>query len=143
MKRPMLILFAVLFFVVSANSQHVLIVPSVEKTVAGNQYGLQLSIENKMQWSFGGFYQASWQPGETGMQFTNPFYGIIVNAPLVKSDRINFYFNTRLGLVNDQFFVVVPGFDTRLKLSSCLSFSIGSSLRMTYPSASARIIISI
>ena len=49
MKRLTLFFFEMLFFVVMANSQHLLIAPTIEKTIAGNQYGSQLSFETKGQ----------------------------------------------------------------------------------------------
>ena len=114
MKRLTLFFFEMLFFVVVANSQHLLIAPTIEKTIAGNQYGSQLSFETKGQWNVGGFYQTSWQQTTEGIKFINPFYGITINAPLAKSERINFYVNVRAGVVNQRFLVVAPELETKL-----------------------------
>ena len=143
MKQLTVIVFEILFFVVSANAQHVLFVPTIEKTVAGNQYGAQLLFETKGEWSFGGFYQASLQNNSEGTQTSNPFYGIAVNAPLIKSDRIGFLFNARGGVVNQHFVVVTPGLETRLKISNVMSIATLMSIRMTYPSASLKIYFTI
>ena len=141
MKATTIIFFEMMFFAVSANAQHIMLVPIIEKTVAGNQYGSQVQFETKSQWSFGGFYQTSWQQTAEGTQALNPFYGVAINAPLAKSDRLNFYFNLRGGIVNQHFLVVAPGLETKLKISRILSVSALTSVRMTYPSASLKIYI--
>jgi hypothetical protein len=143
MKATTIILFEMLFFVILANAQHVLLVPTIEKAVGGNQYGSQLLFEAKNKWSFGGFYQTSLQLHPDGGQTLNAFYGFAINAPLVKSDKINFYFNVRGGVVNRQFLVVVPGLETKLKISKRLGVSALMSVRMTYPSASLKIYITL
>ena len=143
MKTTTIILFEMLFFVMLANAQHVMLVPTIEKTVACSQYGSQLLLETKGHWSFGAFYQTSWQQTVEGIQTVNPFYGITINAPLIKSDRINFYFNIRGGIVNQHFFVIAPGLETKLKISKRLGVSTLMSVRMTYPSASLKIYITL
>jgi len=143
MKTTIIILFEMLFFVIVANAQHVLLVPTIEKAVGGNQYGSQLLFEVKNQWSFGGFYQTSLRLNPDGEQTLNEFYGVAINAPLVKSDKINFYFNVRGGVVNQHFLVVVPGLETKLKISRRLGVSTLMSVRMTYPSASLKIYITL
>jgi len=78
-----------------------------------------------------------------GTQTVNPFYGVTVNAPIAKSGKMNFYFNVRGGVVNQYFIVVAPGIETKLKVSRYVSISFVTSVRMTYPSAGARISIKI
>jgi len=143
MKRIAIISVEMLFFILAANSQQLLLAPTIEKTVAGNQYGSQLLFETKNQWSLGGFYQASLQNTGDGTQTVNPFYGVTVNAPIAKSGKMNFYFNVRGGVVNQYFIVVAPGIETKLKVSRYVSISFVTSVRMTYPSAGARISIKI
>jgi|GEM_PF-1315733 hypothetical protein len=135
MKKVTIILVEVLFAVGVAYSQQVRIAPFIEKTVAGNQYGTQLLFQTKNKWNFGGFYQTSLQHSSEGIQSANPFFGIAVSAPLVKSEKINFQFNTRCGIVNQLFVVVVPGLETELKVSKTISLSTLMSIRMSYPSA--------
>lgn len=139
MKKTLFILIGFLLAASMAFSQQFKLAPTVEKTVAGNQYGSLLMYQNKRQWGFGGFYQTSLQRNSEGIHVHNQFYGIVINAPLVKSDKMNFYFNTRCGLVNQFIVVVAPGLETELKISKLISIAAAMSLRMTYPSAAARI----
>jgi N-acetylneuraminic acid mutarotase len=141
MKKLLTILFEVLFFVVAANAQRVSLVPTVEKTVAGNQYGALLMFQTKKLWSVGGFYQASLTRTGEGVQTSNPFYGISVNAPLVRAGKMNLYANGRFGVVNQNFLVIVPGLETEVRVSRWISVSALMSMRMSYPSAAARISI--
>ena len=73
------------------------------------------------------------------MTVTNPFFGILVHAPFVKTDKVSFYGTLRTGVVNRYFAVCVPGLETDLKLSNALSLGVGVSVRMTYPSASLKL----
>ena len=139
MKTTSIIIFEMLFFVVMANAQHVLVVPTIEKTVGGNQYGSQLLFELKNQWSFGGFYQTSLRLNQDREQTLNAFYGVAINAPLLKTDKINFFFNVRGGVVNQHFLIVAPGLETKLKISRRIDVSTLMSVRMSYPSASLKI----
>jgi len=120
-------------------AQHVVMAPIAEKTVSGWQYGTMISFQAKSLWSIGGFYQRHFVGASDESPNGNPFYGIALNAPLVKSDKINFYYNTRAGLVDGRFIVVAPGLETELKLSRVVSFSVLMSVRMTYPSAAFKI----
>lgn len=135
MKKLTLIIAKVLLVVGVTYSQQFRIAPLIEKTVAGNQYGTQLLFQTKSKWNFGGFYQASLQQNPEGIQSVNPFFGVSVSAPLVQTDKLSFLFNTRCGIVNQVFVVVVPGLETELKFSKTISVSTLMSVRMSYPSA--------
>jgi hypothetical protein len=143
MKKLILLLIEVTFFVVAANAQHLSLVPTVEKTVAGNQYGSMLVFQTKRLWSIGGFYQASLTRTSEGVQTTNPFYGVSISAPLVRSGKLNLFANGRVGVVNQDFLVVVPGLETEVRITRSISVSGLMSVRMSYPSAAARISIKI
>ena len=139
MKKIFLMFTGSLLAVSMAFSQQLKMAPTVEKTVAGNQYGSLLMYQNKSQWCFGGFYQTSLLRNSEGIHSINQFYGIVFNAPIVKSDKINFYFNARCGLVNQFSMVIAPGVETEINISKSISIGVAMSLRMTYPSAAARI----
>ena len=143
MKKIILLALEVTFFVVVANAQHISIMPTVEKTVAGNQYGTLLVLQTKKLWSIGGFYQASFTRTAEGVQATNPFYGVSISAPLVRSGKLNLFANGRVGVVNHDFLVVVPGLETEVRITRLISVSALMSVRMSYPSAAARIAIKI
>ncbi|MBS1509010.1 MAG: hypothetical protein JSS79_20400 [Bacteroidetes bacterium] len=143
MKKIILLILEVTFFAVVANAQHISLVPTVEKTVAGNQYGSLLVFQTKRLWSIGGFYQSSVTRTSEGIQTSNPFYGVSISAPLVRSGKINLLANGRVGVVNEDFLVVVPGLETEVKISRSISVSSLMSIRMSYPSAALRIAIKI
>lgn len=140
MKSSITLAFAVTVLVtLDVEAQYLVISPVAEKTVIGWQYGSIVSFQKKSLWSFGVFYQKHFMDAADVATSGNLFYGIMVNAPLVKADKINFYFNTRAGLTNNRFIVVVPGLETELKLGRALSLSTLISVRMTYPSASLKV----
>ncbi|HCW08249.1 MAG TPA: hypothetical protein DGG95_12885 [Cytophagales bacterium] len=138
MKKFLHLLFTLSMMAVAAKAQHVLASPIIEKTIAGNQYGGQLLLETKSQWGFGVFYLKSLQRSEGGQSYY-PFYGASLNAPLIKSGKIHFFLNVRAGFVNTNFFVIAPGFETRLAVTKSVSLSLLSSIRMQSPSTALRI----
>ena len=131
------------FLMTVGYSQQLRFAPLVEKTVAGTQYGAMLNFRTKSNWGFGTFYQTNAFTNQEGTQTSNPFFGISVSAPLAKTDKINFYFNTRAGIVNQYFLVATPGLETEIKISRVISISTMMSIRMSYPSASAWVSIKI
>jgi hypothetical protein len=124
---------------ISASAQSLRISLLVEKTVAGLQYGSLVSFQTNSNWGFGGFYQFGMVKNEKVLKTYDPFIGLFCNAPLVRSEKIIFYAHTRVGFVNRHFFVFVPGVETEIKLFRWLSLSAVMSMRMSYPSAGARL----
>lgn len=143
MKKIILLVLEFTFFVVVANAQRLSLVPTVEKTVAGNQYGTLLVFQTKRLWSMGGFYQASFARNGEGVLSSNPFYGVSLSAPLVRSGKVNMLANGRVGVVNEAFLVVVPGLETEVRINRFISVSSLMSVRMSYPSAAIRVAIKI
>lgn len=137
------IISLLLLIAMEASAQKLMMQTGVEKTVAGFEYGAYLSYETKRMWALGSFYQ-------TGLTRNNPegklapkniFYGMLIQAPIAKSERLAFLFNLRTGFVNEKFLVIVPSVETRVHVSSRLGISIGTGLRMGYPSLSAKAFI--
>lgn len=138
MKKVILMLVIGFLGKVSIQAQQLVLSPTAERTVAGFQYGSMLMFQTKKQWGLGGFYQQSLQTlgeGET----KKTFYGIIVNAPIMRADRMNFFLHTRMGVVDRYFLVLVPGLETELKVSKRFTFSLDTSVRMSYPAAAMRV----
>jgi len=122
-----------------AHSQQVVVTASGEKTVSGWQYGGALSFRTKNQWNFGGFYQQDFLTKPEKDSQPNNFYGLTMNIPVAKCEKLVFCFNTRLGLANRHFIVLVPGLETEVNLSERFSFSALMSVRMSYPSAALKL----
>ena len=122
-------------------AQHVLVQGGVEKTVSGLEYLTSLSYETKRLWAVGSFYQSglSKQNAEGELRQNNIFYGLQFQAPIVRTERIAFLFNMRAGFINQNFFALVPSVETRVRLTTKMSFSMGTGFRMAYPALSGKL----
>lgn len=124
------------------SAQHVVVSSTVEKTINSYQYGASLSLEVASQWEFGGFYQTSLSKDEK-IRPREQFWGMTVSAPLMRTDRITFYSNVRVGIVNKYFLVVCPAVFTELKLYKRFYINVGMSVRKGYVSAQTSLSIKI
>lgn len=138
MKKNILVLFW-LMASCAGYSQKLYLSPLLEKTVAGPQYGLSSTFQLKSGWGIGGFYQFSLQKQTDAVNPSNTYFGLTVNAPLARTEKLNLYGNARMGLVNKQFFVMVPGLETEINIYKHISLSALMSMRMSYPSAGVKI----
>jgi hypothetical protein len=134
-----LVFILILLASVEANSQSLVVSAVTELTVAGYEAGGILSFENKRSWRLGAFYQTSLIFANQEQKSGNLFYGIMMSAPLVRSEKVNFSATARPGIVNKQFYVISPGFETDCKVGKDFSVGIGLSIRKTYPSATLKI----
>jgi hypothetical protein len=141
MKRK--IAFMILFVTpVLLSAQRVVVTPMVEKTINSYQYGASVSMEIPSQWRFGGFYQTSLS-GQEQIKHREHFWGMTVSAPLMKADRITFYGNARVGIVNKYFLVVCPAVVTELEILKRFHLGVGMSIRKGYLSAQTSLNIKI
>jgi hypothetical protein len=136
----------VCFFIIVVNTplvclgQHLVPALTVEKNVAGCEYGASVFYQTKSLISFGTFYQ-------TGLPIHKPdgigtpkhFTGGMLNIPVAKSKNLNFYMQSRIGFVDERFFVFAPGVETEMHLAGNLWMHVGAGLRMTYPSLTTKI----
>lgn len=137
------VVFMILFGMpVWLSAQHVVVSPMAEKTINSYQYGASVSMEVPSQWRFGGFYQTSLSRQEQAGH-REDFWGMTVSAPLMKADRITFYGNARIGIVNKYFMVACPALVTELKLLKRFHLNVGMSIRKGYLSAQTSLNIKI
>ncbi len=116
-------------------SQNLHISVGIEKPVTRCLYGGALTYETKGKWGLGGFYQTSISSNpQESMSLKDAFYGLIFQVPLAKSEKINFFATARLGLVNENFFVAVPGLETSIKTWRKLNTVFNMGYRSGYPS---------
>jgi len=141
MKTILVVLFA-LVGLTSGYCQDLLLSAQAESTVAGMQAGATVMYETKKMWALGSFYQRSTSPS-IEHQETNSFYGGQFQFPLVRAKRISFLGTVRAGFANNKFFVLAPGFETRINLGSRFAVGVGTSMRMNYPSVSLKLIVKI
>lgn len=129
--------------IMEANAQKLVMQTGVEKTVAGFEYGAFLSYETKRMWALGTFYQTGLTRNNPEGNFVpkNNFYGMMIQAPIAKSERLAFLANVRTGFVNEKFLVIVPSVETLVHISSRIGVTIGTGLRMGYPSLSVKTFI--
>ena len=126
-------LFAVMFIsfqTLSAKAQHLVASTEIEKNVAGLEYRGCLSLEGRRRFSIGTFYQFGLQQSNIETKRARPYYGLQVQFPIVASEKIFIAGNMRAGFVNKDFLLFVPSIITTVRLSSVLSLSFGSGLRM-------------
>jgi hypothetical protein len=119
-------------------SQQVMLSVQTEYTVAGAQYGASSMYETKKLLGGGVFYQTDVKAPAEGLA-KNTYYGVQVQVPLAKAERLNFFGTLRGGLVNEKFVVVVPGLETRINAGKHFAVSFGMSLRMNYPAVSSKL----
>jgi len=139
MKKILLILFSTLPIIASA--QDIVVSTGVEKTVGGNQYGGSMMYETKKFWGAGPFCQAGVSKSGSENLLNDFFYGIALQAPIARCEKISFVAIIRNGFVNEKYFAVVPSVETRIKLTPKAGVAIGTGLRSGYPSLSAKLFI--
>ena len=130
---------AMLIVALAAQSQRPVASLGLEKSVTGMEYGAMALYRTKAQWGFGGFYQTELPKKSEGLKGANTFYGAVLYAPVMKSQKINFYMNIRLGVVNKTFVIITPGLETELIFSKRVSLGLGMGFRKSYPALAARI----
>jgi hypothetical protein len=141
MKKILLILFCTQSIIGSA--QDIVISAGAEKTVSGNQYGGSMMYETKKFWGAGVFGQTGVSHSGSENLLKDLFYGVVLQAPIAKCERISFVAIIRNGFVNEKYFVVVPSVETRIKITPKAGAAIGAGLRSGYPSLSVKLFIRI
>ena len=139
MKKILLIFFCCTSIIVTA--QDIVVSIGAEKTVSGNQYGGSIMYETKKFWGAGAFWQAGVSNGANENVLKDIFYGISLQAPIAKCERLSFVAILRNGFVNEKYFVVVPSVETRIKVTPKAGVAVGTGLRSGYPSLSAKLFI--
>lgn len=123
-----------------AKGQNVHFSGGIEKTAARCLYGGGLTFETKSKWGYGVFYQtALLQKAKENPESNDAFYGLLFQVPLAKTQKIDFFATARLGMVNENFFVAVPGLETRIKTWRNLSTTFGMGYRVGYPSIGVKL----
>ncbi|MEO7991295.1 MAG: hypothetical protein ABI663_17220 [Chryseolinea sp.] len=134
MKVLMILIF--ILHIANALGQNVTASLGLERTVAGTESQFTAGYESKKEWSLGAFYQTKLTLSPFEMEKINSsasWYGIYLNAPLVRLTKISLYAQVRTGLLERQFIVFVPSLETKVRLTQRLSLTVGSSFRHTYP----------
>jgi hypothetical protein len=139
MKDYMKIIMAMLFAATSILAVGQSVVPYVklEQTVKGTAYEGGAGYDLTRHLQVGAFYQTrSSVRLENSRRAGDPFFGMFVMAPFMTSKRITVNGILRSGLVNEQFFVVVPSIETRISILKHTGLGVATSYRHGYPAAS-------
>jgi hypothetical protein len=137
---------AVVFFgpflmaTLNADGQHLLLSAGAEKNIGGLAYECALAVELKSRVCLGVFLQTQ-VPAMTTFDFKSKqhFYGIQFEAPVATSERLGFFAGCNAGVVNEQFFALVPNVTTKVRLSKHLRFSVATGIRMGNPLINGKI----
>lgn len=119
-------------------TQGVFVDIGIEKTVSGNHIGSSVMFQSRGKWALGVFYQFGVKQYGEDIGVTEPFYGIALLAPIVKSEKLAFCGALRSGLVEQHFVVVVPGLETLITIRKRIMVGVGLGMRMGYPAISGR-----
>jgi hypothetical protein len=125
-----------------AFGQQALLCVQTEYTITGHQIGGAVGFESRSQWAVTAFLQGEISSGDELIK-KNRFYGLQFQAPLAKTTKLSFFATLRVGLVNKDFFVAVPGLETRVRLGKRLAIGTGMAMRMGYPSISSKLLVKI
>jgi hypothetical protein len=139
MKTTLIIILLVQIGLSNAFCQRLLTSTYAEYTVSGVQYGGAAIFATDRQWGAGIFYQTSLSSTENVN--IKKYYGLTLQVPIVRTSRLLLAGTLRSGVVNDQFFVIVPGLETQIELSKKIALAVGMSVRMNYPAVSSKFII--
>jgi hypothetical protein len=86
----------------------------------------------------GHFHQANFH--DRGDEYeSHTFTGIQLQAPLFITEKISLFASFRAGKINQLFLIAVPALETRVRLSRTTAITVGTGLRMNYPSLSAKL----
>lgn len=130
--KTLITVFGALLITSLTFAQDLVTALQIEYTVTGYQYGSSIMAESRKQWGLGAFYQTSKAPSSESFK-QGQFYGVQIQVPLAKSERISFFAALRGGLVNNRFVVIVPGLKTRIDAGKRWAISFGMSMRRSYP----------
>lgn len=120
-----------------AQAQHLVINTGMEQTANGPEVHLSSGYRTTSEWVFGGFLQSTWKKTLSESTLTpvhRDWYGIYVNAPLWRCQKINVSLQLRAGLSEQRFVVATPSVETNITVTRWMSITVASGMRYSYPS---------
>jgi hypothetical protein len=133
-------LFIILLFSASAiQAQTLVLSTGIEKSVADMESQFMMGYQSKKQRSIGTFYQNGINRfiSENNHEQSN-WYGVFTALPIAKSEKISVHAMLRTGLMDQQFVVIAPSLETKIKVSKWLAVGVASSYRQGYPAFSIK-----
>lgn len=119
-----------------ALAQRLEISAGAEKTAIGSSVSARFGLSQRYKVQGGVFFQTGRNRGPAEFAFQKyDFAGGYLHLPLATSDKLIFGVLVYGGLVNNEFFVVTPAFETRVRVFPGAGVLFGCGYRYGYPSA--------
>jgi len=122
-------------------AQNLFIAPMAESTIVGLQYGGYSGYITKKSFSIAAFYLRCKTQSEIWPSQQVLFYGIQSSLPIVRNQKLIFSGTLRAGLANNQFMVVVPGVETRIRITTRFHSVLGASWRYGHAAINTSLMI--
>ncbi len=122
------------------SAQKLELVAMAQKTVVSPQFGYEIGFRSNKGLGANIFHQSQKTPLNEKRNTPYSFTGLDVSARIKSCSDLNIYTHLYAGLVNKQFFVVIPEIETRIKLYSVFHMGLGASFRNRQPALSIKII---
>ncbi len=133
-----------LFMMYRSNAQSFQGSTFLEKNVSGLAQGYELVRTNASGWALGGFYEnLLQQTASERAAGTYERYGVILQGPLVRCQKLGLYAQVKSALVKNKFLVIMPSLETQIRLHQYFILGFRSGLRYGHPSAGIKLILSI
>jgi hypothetical protein len=114
---------------------------SIQKTVLGLQKGFELGYVNRQGWGLITFHQSALNTQNEKLGSSYNFNGLMFQAPIKQCADISINGQLKLGMVNKNFFIIIPQLEFQLKVFNKLSLGFNSSYRMNQAAIGTRLII--
>lgn len=101
----------------------------VQKTIVGIQKGYSIRNVNNKGVKFGVFHQSTKNLSFNEGERNYPYTGAEISYPISNCGKIKLYANLKAGLLNNQFIVAIPEFETSIRINKFLNTSIATSIR--------------
>ncbi len=144
LRKQIFVLCFVSVGVKAAYSQGVKAYSYTEINKFSTRLGTALGFETNNSFEFGAFYQFT--PGksnESRPKYEYKFVGGYLAMPFVVKAKFNLKFKTRVGMVNNENFVITPSLDAQFFLNKFIGFGLGVGARNLRPTAMTTIILKV
>lgn len=131
-------LLLLLVAILSSRGQEIGVRSFVQQTVMGTQEGYAVSIDFG-RIGVGAVMQSNSELLGESEDRKYPFVGVEVRFPLNVSDKLTLYASPKFGMVDQQFFVMIPEVQTEMRLNRIVTLVLGTGIRARQAAVSAGI----
>lgn len=141
MKKILTTIILIAIVQLTASSQSLTGQAFLQQTVMGTQKGFGLRIQNQKGWGLGLIHQSTLKSSKESLGERYPFYGIEAVVPLTKCGNMRFFFTPKTGIVNEQFFILIPEVETEIKITDTFSAGITAGIRARQSATGIKLLI--